>query len=580
MKPTKRRTTKRGRAAKARPQGFGLRPHLLLALLAAGLVLLAARAVQLQVVQRAFLQAEGAARFQREAEISAHRGMITDRFGEPLAISTPVASVWADPQELPPDHPKLPALAAALGLDPDHLASTLAQAEGRAFLWLQRRVAPEVAQRVSALALPGVGMRREYRRFYPAGELTGHLIGFTDIDDRGQEGLERAYDSHLAGHPGRERVLQDRLGHVVEALAVVEGAHPGEDLRLALDRRIQYLAYRALQDAVAARRARGGSVVVLDVRSGELLAVVNQPAFNPNAPERRADHYRNRAFTDTFEPGSTAKPFTVAAALRSGDYRPTTPIDTRPGWYRVGRKTIRDLHNYGLIDVATVIQKSSNVGASRIALSLPAADLWRVLHGVGFGRPSGSQFPGEALGHLADPGGWREIEQATLSYGYGLSVTTVQLAQAYATLASGGVRRPVSLLALQGAPEGQRVLSEHTTAQVRRMLERVVQPGGTGTRARVPGYRVAGKTGTVRKAGPGGYTEERFMAVFAGMAPASVPRLAVAVMVDEPQGEEYYGGQVAAPVFAEVMAGALRLLDVAPDAPQDLGRYVALKEAP
>ncbi len=556
------------------------RRRVLLGAFALAAVALAGRAVFLQVLNTGFLQRQGEARHLRVVAVPAHRGMITDRNGEPLAISTPVQSVWADPGDVPADARALARLARVLGMPAPALARRIAARRDRAFVYLRRHVDPRTAERVRSLAIPGVHLQREYRRYYPLGEVTAHVLGFTDIDDAGQEGVELAWDRWLRGTPGARRVLRDRLGHIVRDVALLRPARPGRDLRLALDRRVQYLAYRELKAAVLRHRARGGSLVVLDARTGEVLAMVNQPSYNPNRRDRgpRAAR-RNRAVTDVFEPGSTVKPFTVAAALESGRFRPDTPVDTGPGFLRVADATVRDVRNYGLLDVTGVIRRSSNVGAAKIALALPARRLWSVLARVGFGQAPGSGFPGEAHGVLADYRRWHAVEQATAAFGYGLSVSALQLARAYAALAADGRLPEVTLLRRTRAAAGERVLPARVARQVRAMLEAVVAPGGTGRRAAVPGYRVAGKTGTVRKAEPGGYSDHRYVALFAGMAPASRPRLVAVVVIDEPRAGGYYGGEVAAPVFARVMAGALRLLDVAPDAPRGPVRVALGAEA-
>ena len=556
------------------------RRRVLLGAFALAAAALAGRAVFLQVLNTDFLQRQGEARHLRVVTVPAHRGMITDRNGEPLAISTPVQSVWADPGDVPADARALARLARVLGVPAPALARRIAERRDRAFVYLRRHVDPRTAERVRALGLPGVHLQREYRRYYPLGEVTAHVLGFTDIDDAGQEGVELAWDRWLRGTPGARRVLRDRLGHIVRDVALLRPARPGRDLRLALDRRVQYLAYRELKAAVLRHRARGGSLVVLDARTGEVLAMVNQPSYNPNRRDRgpRAAR-RNRAVTDVFEPGSTVKPFTVAAALESGRFRPDTPVDTGPGLLRVADATVRDVRDFGLLDVTGVIRRSSNVGAAKIALALPARRLWSVYARVGFGRATGSGFPGEAHGVLADHRRWRAVEQATAAFGYGLAVTALQLARAYAALAADGRLPEVTLLRRTRAAAGERVLPARVARQVRAMLEAVVAPGGTGRRAAVPGYRVAGKTGTVRKAEPGGYSDHRYVALFAGMAPASRPRLVAVVVIDEPRAGGYYGGEVAAPVFARVMAGALRLLDVAPDAPRGPVRVALGAEA-
>lgn len=550
---------------------FAGRRRFVLALFACAFGALAWRAVDLQVFNQDFLQNQGDARHLRVVTLAAHRGMITDRNGEPLAVSTPVDSVWANPQELVPAREYLPALAKILEIEPDHLQRLLAERAGREFVYLKRHVDPSVAAQVRALAAPGVALQREYRRYYPDGEVTAQVLGFTDIDDVGQEGIELAYDEWLRGEPGAKRVVKDGRHSVIETVESIRAARPGRDLRLSIDRRIQYLAYRELKAAVQQHKARSGSVVVLDTATGEVLAMVNQPSFNPNNRTRLTPGAtRNRAVTDVFEPGSTLKPFTIAVALESGKYRPDTPVETSPGYYRVGINTVRDVHNYGALDVAGVIRKSSNVGSSKIALSLDRADFWSLLSRVGFGTVTASGFPGEASGLLVHHHRWRPIEQATLSFGYGLSVTPLQLAQAYAVFAADGVLRPASFMPLERAPRGERVLSARTAGQINAMLEEAVGPQGTAPAARVAGYRTGGKTGTVRKSIAGGYAEDRYLSVFAGLAPVSRPRLVTVVMINEPSGGEYYGGKVAAPVFSKVMAGALRFLNVAPDAADEL----------
>ncbi|HFD78770.1 MAG TPA: penicillin-binding protein 2 [Gammaproteobacteria bacterium] len=543
-----------------------LRHRFLAGLMLAGFVLLAGRSAQLQLLDRDFLQGQADARHLRVVPVPAHRGMIVDRNDEPLAISTPVQSVWVNPGELVASRNELARLSELLGLEPDHVRRLLGQYRGREFLYLRRHISPDRARRVAALDLPGVYLQREYQRYYPAGEVAGHLIGFTNIDDRGQEGLELAYDDWLRGEPGAKRVVKDGRRHIVENVENIRSARPGKILKLSIDRRIQYLAYRELKAAVRQHHARSGSVVVLDNRSGEVLALVNQPSFNPNNRKGlKASHLRNRAVTDVFEPGSTMKPFVIAAALESGRYRVNTRIETSPGLFRVGSHTIHDMHDYGTLDLTGVIRKSSNVAASKIALSLTAEDLWRGFSGAGFGLATASGFPGEANGYLADFHRWRDIERATLSYGYGLSVTALQLAQAYAVFANDGYRLPVSLLRREQPGEAQRVYSPAVARSVRKMMEAVVKEGGTAPLAAVKGYRVAGKTGTVHKSVDGGYARHRYVAVFAGMAPASAPRLVTVVVIDEPSNGKHFGGQVAGPVFSRIMAGALRLLNVTPD---------------
>jgi cell division protein FtsI (penicillin-binding protein 3) len=543
----------------------GRRAFLLLCLgLAAGVLVW--RAVSLQVLDKEFLLTQGQARHLRTVTLPAHRGMIQDRNGEPLAISTPVESVWVNPQELASELQRIPELTRLLELNASAVQRQLASRADREFLYLRRHIDPATAARVEALDIPGVYLQREYRRYYPDGEVTAHVVGFTNIDDAGQEGLELAYDEWLAGEPGAKRVIKDGKSHIVEDVESISLPSPGKDLRLSIDRRIQYLAYRELLAAIQEHKARAASAVVLDVRSGEVLAMVNQPSFNPNNRQNlRSSDMRNRAVTDVFEPGSTMKPFIAATALATGRYQPHTPVSTSPGWMRVGVNTVRDVHDYGDLDLTGVIRKSSNVGISKVALSLAAEDIWTNLSDLGFGVQTFSGFPGEASGLLPHFSGWNAIETATLSFGYGVSVTPLQLAQAYAVLAGDGVRRSITFLHDARATEERRVMPATITRAIRAMLEEAVGPDGTAPAARVPGYRVAGKTGTVRKSERGGYSDSKYLAVFAGMAPASDPRVVMVVMVDEPSGGKYYGGQVAAPVFSHVMAAALRLLAVPPD---------------
>ena len=531
-----------------------------------GFVVLAGRSAQLQLVDREFLQDQADARHLRVVQVAAHRGMISDRNGEPLAISTPVQSVWVNPGELVASSGELSRLARLLGLDVDYMRRLLGQRKGREFVYLRRHISPDRAQQVTDLQVPGVYLQREYRRYYPAGEVAGHLVGFTNIDDEGQEGLELAFDDWLSGEAGAKRVVKDGRRHIVENVENIRSARPGKPLKLSIDRRIQYLAYRELKAAVRQHGARSGSVVVLDNQTGEVLAQVNQPSFNPNNRKRlKAERMRNRAVTDVFEPGSTMKPFVIAAALESGRYAVGTRIDTSPGLFQVGIHTIRDMHNYGTLDLTGVIRKSSNVAASKIALALAPEDFWRGLSAAGFGMATASGFPGEADGYLADFHRWRDIERATLAYGYGLSVTSMQLAQAYSVFANDGYRVPLSLLQREQPAEQRKVYSPRVARAVRKMMEAVVRKDGTAPLAAVQGYRVAGKTGTVHKSIAGGYADDRYLSVFAGMAPASRPRLVAVVMIDEPSNGEHFGGKVAGPVFSRVMAGALRLLNVTPD---------------
>jgi cell division protein FtsI (penicillin-binding protein 3) len=543
-----------------------------LRLVLGGLVLIAvalvARAVDLQLLDEGFLEGQGDARFTRVAKLSAIRGGIYDRNGEPLAASTPVDTIWACPPEVMRAADQIPRLAEALNRDPKWLAQVITSNLDREFVYLVRHMRPSDAQQVKDLKIPGVYLLREYQRFYPAGEVTGHLLGFTKkYDDIGQEGLELAYDRWLGAQAGAKRVIQDRYGRTVEDVESIRAPRPGADLITSIDLRIQYLAYRELKAAVQEQQAKGGSVVVLDIDTGEVLAMVNQPAYNPNDRDQvAASRYRNRAATDIYEPGSAIKPFIAAAGIASGRYHPDTIIDTSPGMVRVGIKPITDHNNLGAVTLTTVLAKSSNVGMTKMAMTLAPQSMYSMLRAFGFGEVTGSGFPGESAGLLYDVSHWRKIEQATISYGYGLSVTPLQLARAYAILGAGGIRRPVTLRRVDGPVSGERVIDQRVARELLRMMESVVtQEGATGTRAALVGYRVAGKTGTAWTADAGGYSANRYKASFGGVVPASHPRLAALVVIDEPGGKLVYGGDVAAPVFANVMAGALRLLGVPPD---------------
>ena len=528
---------------------------------------LGARAVYLQGMHNDFLQQKGDARYSRVIEISAHRGMITDRNGEPFAISTPVESVWASPadMEITPDKQKR--LAGLLELDKVELGKRLKDSD-KEFVYLKRQISPELAAKVVQLGIPGVFLRREYRRYYPTGEVMAHLLGFTDVDDNGQEGLELAYQDWLAGKPGSRRVIKDRLGRIVEDVESISAPQEGRTLTLSIDSKIQYLAYRELKQAVEVNHAKAGGIVVLDAKDGAVLALANVPSYNPNNRTKlNLQRTRNRAITDLFEPGSTLKPFTIAAALESGQYTPGSVIELAPGQFSVGNATIHDAHSEAALTVSQIIQKSSNIGAAKIALSLSSHVLWDLFSRVGFGVVPHSGFPGEVSGKLRPYKTWRPIEQATMSYGHGISVSLLQLARAYTVFAADGELKSPSLVKLDSPQSGDQVISPATARAVRDMLEMVVEPGGTAPRAQIVGYRVAGKTGTAHKLENGSYTNDRYVSSFVGMAPASNPRLIVAVMLDEPSAGQYYGGRVAAPVFSQVMAGSLRILGVAPDAP-------------
>jgi cell division protein FtsI (penicillin-binding protein 3) len=526
------------------------------------------RILYLQLVNKDFLTEQANDRHLRTVQISAHRGSLTDRYGEPLAVSTPVDTVFANPKELKAALDRLGELARVLEQDQEWLARRITSNLDREFVYLQRHLSPQKAEQGMRLGLPGVGTVREYRRYYPAGEVTGHVIGFTNVDDHGQEGLEAEFDHWLQGENGSKRVMQDRLGRVIDDVELLSPARPGRDLQTSIDLRLQYLAYRELKRAVTESRARSGSVVVLDPTTGEVLAMVNQPTYNPNdRSQYRPEQYRNRAVTDIFEPGSSFKPFVMAAALEGGTYNPRTLIDTSPGSLRINDRIItEDNSNLGRIDLTTVLAQSSNVGAARVALTMQPQAIWQTLTGFGIGRLTDSAYPGESAGVLNDPQHWRTVGQATLSYGYGVAVTALQLARAYSAVAADGVIRPVSMLAIDEVPEGVRVISAATAAELTGMLEAVVTPPGTGHRAGVRNFHIAGKTGTTQKSGVGGYSADRHGAIFAGFAPATRPRLVVVVMIDEPQGAAYYGGDIAAPVFANIVSGALRVLAVPPDA--------------
>ena len=524
------------------------------------------RLTDIQVLNPDFLRNQGDARHVRKVPVAAHRGMILDRHGEPLAISTPVHSVWVNPQEINVDSVKLTKLAKVLHLNAKKIKNKINSNQNREFIYLKRRVAPETANKVKQLNIAGVALQREYKRFYPTGEVAAHIVGFTNVDDIGQEGLELTHDSVLTGVPGLKRMIRDSRGNYVGGGEQLKETKHGQNISLSIDLRLQYLTYQALKASVQKYKARSGSAVILDIKTGEVLAMVNQPSFNPNSRRGlRNSEYRNRAVTDLFEPGSTVKPFTVASGLKSGKYTPSTIIDTRPGTLRVSGHTIKDFRNYGQISVSTLIQKSSNVAASKIALSLKPEQLWQDFSAFGLAEPTGAYFPGEAMGHLPDPQKWRKLDRATLAYGYGVSSSALQLARGYMVLANGGVLQPVSFVKVDKPAQGRRVFSQDDMKQVLTMMERVVQPGGTAQKAAVENYTVAGKTGTVKKAASGGYADKQYLSLFAGVIPATQPRLAMVVMIDDPQGKEYYGGLVAAPVFSEVMTGAMRLLNITPD---------------
>jgi cell division protein FtsI (penicillin-binding protein 3) len=542
------------------------RSRLVLGLLLLGFTALIGRSLYLQGIQNDFLQKKGESRYERVIEISATRGRILDRHGDVLAISTPVKAVWAIPEDAKLAPAQARDLARLLDLDLRDLNRRLASA--RDFVFVKRQVPPDVAEKVAALRLPGIHQQNEYRRYYPAGDVAAHVLGFTGVEDKGQEGVELAMDELLTGKPGSRRVIKDRRGQIVEDVESIQAPQEGKDVTLALDAKIQYLAYSTLKQAIAEHKAKAGGVVVMDAKTGEVLALVNSPTYNPNNRVNLVGaQLRNRAFTDTFEPGSTFKPFTAAMALEKGTFHFDTPIQTAPGRMTIGSATIHDAHTHGVLTVAQVIQKSSNIGAAKIALSFRPDEMWQTLDSLGFGAPLKLGFPGEVGGRLRPAKTWRPIEQATMSYGHGISVTLMQLARAYLAFARDGDLIPVSLTRVDTPPlSGKVVFSQQTAREVRTMLELAVQPGGTAPKAQIVGYRVAGKTGTAHKLEGGSYAD-KYVAAFVGLAPASDPRLVVAVMIDEPSNGKYYGGDVAAPVFSQVMAGALRTLGVPPDAP-------------
>ena len=533
--------------------------------------ILLVKTLDMQILRSEFFEQQGDARQLRTVSITAHRGDIVDRNGEPFAVSAPVNSIWINPQVAKDHLDELAGVAKLLSLDVISLKEKIKRNTSREFLYLKRHASPELADEVVALKVPGVALLNEYRRYYPSGEVAAHVIGFSDIDDNGQEGVELAYDDWLKGQSGKKRVIRDRLGRAFDDIERIRSAEPGKSLKLSIDKRLQYLTYRTLKAAVLKHNAVAGSAVVLDVNTGEVLAMVNQPSFNVNDRKQlKPQATRNRAVTDVFEPGSTMKPFTIAAALESGRWKPFYKVETAPGYMQVKGNTIRDTRNYGDLDVGGVLEKSSNVGISKIALALDAEEQWSMYQKVGFGAATGSGFPGEAGGQLSLDALSNDFVRASMAFGYGVSVTPLQLAHAYTAIAADGILRPVSFLLDEDgkkgeAVEGQRVMSVETARAVRKMMQRVVSDKGTGERASVSNYSVAGKTGTVHKFIAGGYAEDRYLSIFSGMVPADKPELVMVVMIDEPRNGEHFGGQVAAPVFSQVMSGAMRLLDIAPD---------------
>lgn len=544
---------------------FSARHYFVLVVLLLMFGALIVRASYLQVVDQEFLLDEGSQRQLRTIDTPAYRGAIVDRFGAPLAISTPVDSIWVNPHQALLDKEGLKKVSKSLGLNYSEVLTNLTQRANREFVFLKRRVEPELAQR-AVEGTKGVYLQREYSRFYPAGEIVSHVLGFTDIDDTGSEGMERVYEDWLKATPGQRQILRDRKGQVVENIAQVSAAKPGKDLQMSLDMRLQYIAYRSLAKAIKYHDAASGSAVLLDAHSGEVLALANLPSYNPNSKSKqKAEQRRNRAITDVFEPGSSIKPFTLAAAMDRNLFNQKSRINTAPGYMKVSGYPIKDFRNYGVLDLAGVLRKSSNVGASKIALSMKPKELWQSFMEFGFGEPTGVSFPAASSGYLSYYSDWQPLDHATIAFGYGISVSTLQLARAYSLFANDGKLLPLSLLKRDEVPESRQVMSASTAHRILEMLEQVVGPGGTAKQASINGYRVAGKTGTAKKSAAGGYMKDSYVSVFAGIVPVSNPRLVMVVMIDDPKQNGYHGGQVAAPVFSEVLGHALRLMNISPD---------------
>ena len=549
------------------------RAHLVLFVMFLCVLVVAWKLSNLHITERDFLQDQGNAMTIRTVPLVANRGLITDRNGEPLAVSTPVQSIWVDPRKIVDNSENIKTLAKKLELNEDVLTQNLKNKSNLEFLYIKRRLPPSEAMEILNLNLEGVYSQQEYQRFYPQGEATAHLVGFSNVDDVGQEGLELTYDEWLRGVPGRRQVMKDRRGNIIEELNTIQTAQPGKRLELSIDFRIQNIAYRELKEEFVARRARAASIVILDVNTGEVLAMANQPSYNPHNKSDMTDFsvLRNRAITDVFEPGSTVKAFTIAAALETGLYLPDTIIETSPGWMMVSGNEVKDLFDYGTLTTSGVITKSSNVGSSKIALDIGAEPIRDVMARMGFGEVLGTGFPGERSGVLPNPRKWGRHVTATFSFGYGLSATALQLANAYSVLADNGFRKPVSLLKLSEQEVSDlprlQVLKSEITTEVRNMLRTVVDAssGGSALEANVPFYSVAGKTGTAHVVGDSGYEENLHNSLFVGMLPATNPEIVIVVIVNEPKGEEHYGGQVAAPVFSRVASGAMRILNISPD---------------
>ncbi len=561
------RVLREGKNVQVKSNGLALRKKMLLGIMLLGMMILIGRAIFLQGINTQFLQQQGNKRQASVVPISAYRGKILDRNNEPLAISTPVTSVWANPSHFKEGEAnKFRQVANLLNVSQNKIKSLLEPNSTKRFVYLKRHINPALKNEIKALQVSGVYFEREFKRYYPAGSVSAHIIGFSDIDDVGQEGIERGYEDYLKGTEGKKRVIKDGRRRVIQDIENIAEPIAGQDLVLSIDQRLQYLAFKALQAGVTEHKAHSGSLVVLDAKNGEVLAAVSQPAFNPNTRKNlKASTFRHRAMLDIFEPGSTVKPFVIAGALDGGYIDENVEIETH-GFYKIERHLVKDTHDYGTLDLTGVLKKSSNIAASKIALLMPKDYFWGIYNQLGFGQSANVGFPGEARGSLLDnQKRWSAFEQAALSYGYGVSSSILQLAKAYTALADDGVLHSVSLLKREQDEDAKRVFTAVTAKNIRGMLELVVTKDGTAYQARVDGYRVAGKTGTSKKANAGGYTEKNYIAVFVGMAPASNPRFVIAVMVDDPSAGKYYGGQVAAPIFSKVMTGALRLYGVAPD---------------
>jgi len=541
------------------------RSKFIVAAIALAFVGLAARAVYIQVLANDFFQRQGEVRYARTLELPANRGRILDRHGVVMASSIPVPSIWAIPEDVPREPGKLKELARLLGMSTKELDKKLAD-EDKTFVWLKRQVDESVGKEIEALEIKGVYQRKEYKRQYPEGEAAAHVVGFTNVEDKGQEGIELAFNKDLGGRSGSRRVIKDRMGRVVEDVGEQIAPVDGRDLQLSIDSKVQFFTYQKLREAVLTHKAKAGSAVVLDVQTGEVLALANYPSYVPDKRQNLSgEQLRNRALTDTFEPGSTMKPFVIALALDRGRLTPDTPIQTAPGRMTIGSATISDSHAHGVLSVTQVIEKSSNIGTAKIALQMPARELWEMYNSVGFGQKPQLPFPGAVSGRLRPYKSWRPIEQATMSYGYGISVSLFQLAQAYSIFGRNGDRVPVSMLKVSEPPIGLPVIGERHARDVRHMLHLVTGAGGTAPKAQTVGYSVGGKTGTAHKVEGRGYAAKKYRGVFAGLAPIDAPRIAVAVMIDEPSNGQYFGGQVAAPVFSQTVQQTLKVLGIAPD---------------